>query len=186
MEAGEESMDLVDDGFLVKIKRDSVAGKKDISNYYQVSWEQKNFVPIKYPLSDALLEERFNSIPTLTDLYENKYNAKMFNQALDGIQRFDEEHKYGAFSFDEFLDTVEEIAGYYPEEEEVEDAEVVDETPADEVPPPPTPKMEVDETLTEAVATEEAPAPVKKAASAKGTMSTADRLKAMKAEINKG
>jgi hypothetical protein len=186
-----------DDGFIVKVVRDSVAGKKDMSKYYQTSWEQSNYVPIKWPLSDEMLEEKFADMVTLPELYENKYTAKTFDKALDGLQRFDAEHEYNFFSFDSFMDTLEEISGYYPDPDD-EDAPI--EAPAtaaapekEEVAPPPDAKkaMEeveestgndsMDEALEEQAAVEEE-VPFKKEKDT-GNISTADKLAAMRKKI---
>lgn len=132
-----------DDGFIVKIVRDSVEGKKDPANYYQVSWCSKNYVPVKSPLPEGF-EEKYDELPTLSELYENRYNAKSFSMAIDGLQRFDKTHGYGVFSYDEFMDICEEISQYYPDEEdEVQEREEKKSAPTKvEEPKQSTPKVE--------------------------------------------
>ena len=174
-----------DDGFIVKVIKDSVAGKKDMSKYYQTSWEQNNFVPVKYPLSDEMLEEKFADMVTLPELYENNYTAKTFDRALDGLQRFDAEHEYNLFSFDAFMDTLEEISGYYPDPEEKAEEKAAEKK--EEVAPPPTPLMEEDDEEIDAdeeIDVEESlPFEKEDPMSSKGNMSTADKLANMRQKI---
>lgn len=176
-----------DDGFIVKVIRDSVAGKKDMAKYYQTSWEQDNYVPIKWPLSDEMLEEKFTDMVTLPELYENKYTAKTFDRALDGLQRFDAEHEYNLFSFDSFMDTLEEISGYYPDPDEEESETPAVEEASQEDTPPPSAKEAMEaidhEVIEEKEEKEvEEKSPIKKGKNV-GTMSTADKLAKMRSKI---
>lgn len=173
-----------DDGFIVKITKDSVAGKKDPSNYYQVSWCSKNYVPVKWSLPEGF-EDKYDDLQTLTETYENKYNAKDFGNAIDGLQRFDTTHKYGAFSYDSFMEICEAIAATYPDEDEEEsqekeesqEAEVAKEETVEET-------QEVEEA--EIVEEVKGEAPFKAdAKSSTGTVSAADKLKAMQEKLKK-
>ena len=188
-----------DDGFLVKITRDSVAAKKanDPSLYYDVAFHTKQYVPVKWALPEDF-PERMDEIPSLSEMFEDKYTAKDFQKALDGLQRFDEEHEYNVFTSDAWLDICEEIAAQYPEEEEEsESAEPTIEpakkaaapkrTPAPKkaVAPTPEPEEESPEELDENSSEEEVPFEEEKAApvaSSTGTMSPAEKLAEMKAK----
>lgn len=166
-----------DDGFIVKITKDSVAGKKDPANYYQVTWCTRNHIPVKWPLPEGF-ESKYDEMQTLSETYENKYNIKDFNNALDGLQRFDSEHKYGVFSYDEFMDICETIATFYPETEEENTTQVQHESVEEE---------EELEEIEEAEVIEEQEAPFKveekAVASSTGTSSAAEKLAAMKAKV---
>jgi hypothetical protein len=107
-----------DDGFVVKIVRDSKKAKEanDPSLYYDVSFHTKNYIPLKWPLPDNMEEVMENATP-LTELYENRYSVKDFNKALDGLTRFDEKYGYNIFSQDSWLDKCEEVALQYPDED---------------------------------------------------------------------
>jgi len=164
-----------DDGFIVSVVKDSVAGKKDPGQYYQVSWCTKNYIPVKWPLPEGF-EDRYTDLPTLTDLYEGKYNSKDFSNALNGLQRFDEKHDYNVFSYDEFMDTCEELAELYPDDEEEEEKEEESKKPN------PTPVKK--KVAKAAPVEEEEDAPFEDAVeSNKGTMSAADKLKQLQNKI---
>jgi hypothetical protein len=106
-----------DTGMMVVITSDPEAGKKDPSKYYQVAPDFRGGADA---LQDSDLEWLMEQKP-LNELFENVYTIKNFNQAIDGLKRFDETHKLGIFSYDEFLDIAEEIAGYYDEVPESEE-----------------------------------------------------------------
>lgn len=108
-----------DDGFVTLITKDSKAGATDPGKYYSVDFYTKNWVPVKCPLPEGF-ELKYEELKPLTELFEGIYTAKMFEKAMDGLQRFDAEHGYGVFEYDEFLDICEEISSYYPEEGEEE------------------------------------------------------------------
>ena len=192
-----------DDGFITLITKDSEAGKKDPGKYYSVDFYSKNWIPVKCPLPEGF-EARYEDMKPLTELFENVYTAKTFEKAMDGLQRFDAEHGYGVFEYDEFLDTCEEISAYYPDEEEQEAAaqeepkkepKKVAKKPAAKKAPKPEPEdgakdpegdlpWEGEEGEEEPAATdsaeEESPEPEKEA-----TMSAKDKMAKLRARINK-
>jgi hypothetical protein len=190
-----------DDGFIVKIKRDSAAAKaaNDPSLYYSVTFHTKNYVPVKWPLPDEGFE-RFEKTPSLHSMLSGVYSAKDFNRALDGLERFDKEHGYNVFGHDKWLDICEEIAAYYPEDDEEDETEAPapKAAPAKVATPKPKPAP-----VEEPVAEEEDETPEEEAgdlpwekdeaeeaepvaeAAAPAAMSPADKLKAMKAAAAK-
>ena len=118
-----------DEGFITLITKDSKAGASDPGKYYSVDFYTKNYIPVKLPLPEGF-ENKYEDLKPLTELFENVYTGKTFEKAMDGLQRFDSEHGYGVFEYDDFLDTCEQIAAYYPEEgeePEVKKKEVVKE-----------------------------------------------------------
>lgn len=99
-------------------------GKKDMKNFYNVELEQKKvdkfrieYVPT--PLTEKEVEE-FLKLESLESMYKNSYRLSDFNVALAGIQIIDKECKFGVLKDPKFLEIVEEIKAYYPED----DAEV--------------------------------------------------------------
>lgn len=185
-----------DDGFVVKIVRDSKKAKEanDPSLYYDVSFYTKNYIPVKFPLPDSFVD-KMEEIPSLASQFENKYTTKEFDKALEGLTRFDEEYGYNVFSQDAWLDICEKVASQYPDEEEQEEAQE-ESTPAEEAKPKkpspakkapvkkpaPAPEPQEEEQDEEAddmpfEADEETPAP-----SASGTLSPAEKLAQMKAK----
>ena len=44
-------------------------------------------------------------------MYDGVYSQRDFDLAIDGIKRFDDEHKYGIFENDDFLNELQEIGG---------------------------------------------------------------------------
>jgi len=105
-----------DTGMVVVITSDPEAGKSDPSKYYQVAPDFRGG-------ADAMTDEDLAWLieqKPLNEVYENVYKAKDFYMALDGLKRFDEKYGLGIFSYDEFLDVVEEISGYYEDDSEQE------------------------------------------------------------------
>lgn len=98
------------------------AGKKDAKNYYNVELEEKKTGKFKRELIPTPLTEKeienFLKIESLQSLYKNVYGVRDFNIALSGLQIIDEECKYGVLDDPEFLEIVEEIKSYYPEDDE--------------------------------------------------------------------
>jgi len=78
------------------------------------------------PLSESQLEA-FSEVETLQSMFRNSYTRKDFERALDGLQIIDAEHGYDAFQNDNWLEIVEEIDRYYPEEGETAAEEVAEE-----------------------------------------------------------
>lgn len=80
------------------------------------------------PLTDAQFDQLAEQKP-LEEIYHKVYRRKDFMLAMEGLKTFDEESAdvlsglgfsqgYEVFTYDEFLDTAEEIAGYYPDGDE--------------------------------------------------------------------
>lgn len=117
----------VEEGYVMIVTKDPVAGKKDPSKWYSVATDIKGG---EDPLSDEDLGWLMEQDP-LDEKFLNIYKASDFTRSLDALKAFDknpqgDEKKcplvtYNIFSYDEFLDTVEEIAGYYPEEDASEE-----------------------------------------------------------------
>lgn len=166
-----------DDGFIVKITKDSAAAKaaNDPSLFYSVSFYSKNYVPVKWPLPDGF-EQRYEEIPSLSSLLENLYNYKDFQKALDGLARFDEKNNYNVFSQDSWLDICEELSKLYPEDTTINTEVESNEGDFD--------SDEYNET-TSSVEAKEEPSPWKEEKSATN-ISAQDKLAAMKAKISGG
>lgn len=110
-------------------------GKKDMKNFYTVDLEQRKEGKFKIelvptPLSEKDIEE-FLKQESLESMFKNSYKLKDFNIALSGLQIIDKECKFGVLKDSRFLEIVEEIRAYYPEDGEeapekgeVEDSEV--------------------------------------------------------------
>lgn len=73
-------------------------------------------------LSDSFLEKLSNA-PSLEQTYVNCYSRKDWDYALDGLQRFDEDHGFNIFSDDAFLDELQSMESLLPEEEASEEKE---------------------------------------------------------------
>lgn len=120
-----------DDGLVMIITSDPEAGKSDPSKYYQVAPDYKGGAD---PLTDEDLEWLMEQKP-LNEMYVDIYTRKDFFNALNALKAFDEKNDLGIFSYDAFLDIVEEISNYYPEVDEEEQKEkgtiTADEAPRD-------------------------------------------------------
>lgn len=68
----------------------------------------------------AKLEE----MKPLKEMYDGVYSQRDFDLALDGIKRFDDEHKYGIFENDDFLTELQEIGELVPEDPKAEENNV--------------------------------------------------------------
>jgi hypothetical protein len=99
-------------------------GHKDNKNFYNVELEQKQVTKFKIELIPTPLDEKeieeFLKAETLESMYKNSYTLKDFNLALQGIQNIDRELKFGVLQDSNFIEIVEEIRAYYPEEGEEE------------------------------------------------------------------
>lgn len=62
--------------------------------------------------------EHWSKMEPLSSQFKNAYKRSDFERAVEALQKFDREHSYHTFENDEFLDIVQEIDGYYPEDEE--------------------------------------------------------------------
>jgi len=68
---------------------------------------------------DQLFE--LDKLDSLKSRFQGAYSQRDFDLAIDGLKRFDEEHSYGIFSDEAFLDVLEEIAATVPEDPKKEE-----------------------------------------------------------------
>jgi hypothetical protein len=61
--------------------------------------------------------EHLSEMDSLDSMFKNTYKRSDYERALEALQFLDEKHGFGVFQLDEFLDVVEEIDGYYNDEE---------------------------------------------------------------------
>ena len=73
-----------------------------------------------FPLTDEQLEE-FEKVTPLAKRFKNCFTRRDFNLQLEGLQYFDQKNNIGLFEDNGFINIVEEIDMYYPEEEETQD-----------------------------------------------------------------
>lgn len=102
----------------VQMKGGSKIKPQDI---YEVALD-KNFDRVtkrltEYPLTDEQLE-KLMTFPSLKSLFRNAFKKKDFMLQLEGLELFDNKYEIGIFNTDEFTQIAEEIAAYYPEDEE--------------------------------------------------------------------
>lgn len=92
--------------------------EKDNKKKYKVTllWEKE------VPLTDDELEN-FEKQKSLEELYKNSYKRSDFKKAVDGLELIDAQYKFGIFQHDSFLEILEEVDKYYPEEVEGESEE---------------------------------------------------------------
>jgi len=104
-----------DDGKMVKLVYDP---EKKGGDKYAATIMYKTDAP----LSDEELQDFENDkIRSLEELYVNSFQRSDFGKQLTGLEIFDNENGYEAFTHDDWLDIVEEIDKYYPEDDEEED-----------------------------------------------------------------
>jgi hypothetical protein len=120
-----------EDGIAIIVTYDPDAkdknGKKDFKNFYSVELEQKQIDKFRFeyvptPLTDKEVDE-FLKQDSLESMYKKCYKLKDFNLALSGLEIIDEKCKFGVLRDPRFLEIVEEIKGYYPEDDEEEEEE---------------------------------------------------------------
>ena len=97
-------------------QEDLPKAKRKPEDYYKTAIDLKGATPLTDDELKELLECK-----SLEELYVDSYTRKDFDMAVDGLKRFDDEHKLGIFAIDDFLDTLEEIADKLPEVEEESD-----------------------------------------------------------------
>ena len=133
-------------GKSIMIKYNPEAKKN--SDYYKVTllWQKDS------PLGEDELEE-FLKVDTLESKFHMVYNLRHFKSAVEGLQIIDKD--FGAFEDPEFIDIVEEIRAYYPDEDESDD----DDVPTNKIPDTKTTKEEVFEGGEDEEEEEEAPKP---------------------------
>lgn len=62
--------------------------------------------------------EHWSKMEPLIAQFKGAYKRSDFERSLEALQEFERKHGYHTFENDEFLDIVQEIDGYYPEEDE--------------------------------------------------------------------
>lgn len=103
-------------GYMTIITKDSVAGKKDPKDYYSVKLDIRGG---EDSLTDEDLKWLVDQKP-LDKLFLNIYTKKDFEQSLQCLAEFDKtQPQLNLFSYDEFLDLVEEISGYFDEVKDI-------------------------------------------------------------------
>lgn len=113
------------------------------------------------PLTDEGIEQ-FMKFPPLAKMLRDTFYQDTFEKQVEGLKRFDDQHKFGVFENEEFMENLTAMATLFkprPSTAPTQDAVTGDMTagPTQVVP----------------AATEDAPAPVVKTASAKATTSKA-------------
>jgi len=84
--------------------------KKDIAAEYE-RFVQSQIIP------DEVLEH-WSKMEPLTTQFKNAYKRTDYERAVEALQKFDTEHSFHTFDNDEFLQILQEIDGYYADEEE--------------------------------------------------------------------
>lgn len=112
-----------DSGHCVYITYDKQLNKdkkdRKAADYYKTAIDIKGATPLSDEQLSKLIE-----CQSLEELYVNVYTLKDFDMAVEGLKKFDEEHKFGIFSVDEFIDELEAIHDLIPEvDEETEEEE---------------------------------------------------------------
>lgn len=100
-----------DEGLPIMVKYNSKPNRKAGENYYEVSFPKKS---VARPLSDEEIED-FLRLKPLDEVLG--YTMRDFERALEGLQNFDEEHGFGLFEDDTWLEKVEQIKNQYDAEE---------------------------------------------------------------------
>lgn len=68
----------------------------------------------RIPVPDSAYEFWEKQRP-LDELYVDSYTKRDFSLAMEGLQNFDNEHNFGIFADESFLDIAEELEALYPE-----------------------------------------------------------------------
>ncbi len=90
---------------------------KDSTKKYAVNRGSKTSA-----VTDEMLEE-LSEQDSLAEMLRDQYDMTVFNQTLEGLQRFDAENEFGAFDHQDFLDICEELKTTIPEPKADEDEE---------------------------------------------------------------
>ena len=94
------------DGVTLNLTIDNKASGKD---KYKVDARMK-----RVPVPDEAYEFWEKQTP-LDELYIDSYTQKDFNLAIEGLENFDNEHGFGLFGTEDFLNICEELSALYPE-----------------------------------------------------------------------
>lgn len=74
---------------------------------------------------DAVLE-KLSTMESLAEQFQNSYRKADFIKAVEALQKFDTDNSYHTFENDEFLEVLQEISDYYPDEDMPEAEEASD------------------------------------------------------------
>ena len=102
-----------DDGLVLAVKYLKKPNKKKGENYYEVDFAKTGKKKEAYsrPLTDEELEN-FMKMRPLSEIIP-RYGMRDFEQALEGLQNFDEENGFDLFEDDEWLEIVEKVKAQY-------------------------------------------------------------------------
>lgn len=102
-----------DDGLVLAVKYLKKPNKKKGENYYEVDFAKTGKKKEAYsrPLTDEELEN-FMKMRPLSEIIPH-YGMRDFEQALEGLQNFDEENGFDLFDDDEWLEIVEKVKAQY-------------------------------------------------------------------------
>ena len=102
-----------DDGLVLAVKYLKKPNKKKGENYYEVDFAKTGKKKEAYsrPLTDEELEN-FMKMRPLSEIIP-RYGMRDFEQALEGLQNFDEENGFDLFDDDEWLEIVEKVKAQY-------------------------------------------------------------------------
>lgn len=90
-----------------------IVGKREITKKFKTVQEFYESERV----SDEILQE-LQTKDSLTDLYVNVYSLKDFDLAVDGLKRFDAEHKFGIFDNSDFINELSEIKNMLPKQDQ--------------------------------------------------------------------
>lgn len=112
-----------DEGFPLLITKSVDNAGKLPKTVYSISTKD----PVKGQNWDEFFEKnrvsnetlaKLESLTTLEELYVDSYSRRDWDLALDGLQRFDKENNYNIFADEKFLDELEELEKFVPEEKQ--------------------------------------------------------------------
>lgn len=83
-------------------------------------------LPRTFPFSDDQLE-KFMKVTPLAKRFQGAFKKRDFQLQLEGLEFFDTKNQIGTFEDSRWLEICEEIAGYYPDEDEQESTAKVEE-----------------------------------------------------------
>lgn len=111
-----------DDGLVLAVKYLKKPNKKKGENYYEVDFAKTGKKKEAYsrPLTDEELEN-FMKMRPLSEIIP-RYGMRDFEQALEGLQNFDEENGFDLFDDDEWLEIVEKVKAQYEATDDDDDA----------------------------------------------------------------
>ena len=102
-----------DDGLVIAVKYNKNPNKKKGENYYEVDFAKKAKQSYARPLTDEELE-MFSNVKPLSEVIPT-YGIREYEQALEGLQNWDEENEFNLFDDDEWLEIVEKVKEQYDE-----------------------------------------------------------------------